>query len=321
MPRDTTPLLLGAGAVGLLLVAAAVSPPGRKATRRLEDTVSETITDWIPTLLRKTSAHEGTWWSVQKNLDGNGVSYGILQWTQKSGALGRLLSAMHQADAAAFASFFGPSWARVLDVTARASMEPVDGAPLWAEPWAARFAAAGRHLAFQHAQAAEAARGEHMRAAIEIAQLLGVTTERALVLTFNRTVHQGAHGAMKPARALVGWYAEDIRRRPERANDVLAQYAWSCASRFRRTSAPGHRCFNNDCNILWSLVTSEYSELQADGAYAVRRVPVQGVWHAVTGPGSKPWSLYDLIVKRSSDILTDPELRDLPVDLGGRAAA
>jgi hypothetical protein len=50
-------------------------------------------------------------------------------------------------------------------------------------------------------------------------------------------------------------------------------------------------------------------------------VSVSGVWHAVTGLPSKPWSLYDLIVKRSSDILTDLTLRDLPVALPGSLAA
>ena len=65
----------------------------------------------------------------------------------------------------------------------------------------------------------------------------------------------------------------------------------------------------------WSPVASEWSEL-ALGNHRVRRVAVSGVWHAVTGPPSKPWSLYDLITKRSSDILTDPTLRDVPVDLG-----
>ena len=62
-------------------------------------------------------------------------------------------------------------------------------------------------------------------------------------------------------------------------------------------------------------MATEWSEIGV-GAYRVRRVAVSGVWHAVTGPPSKPWSLYDLITKRSSDILTDPTLRDAPVDLG-----
>lgn len=278
------------------------------------------ITDWIPTLLRKTSEHEGQFWSVQANLDGNGVSYGILQWTQKSGSLGRLLRAMAAADPAAFARLFGASWAKVLDVTGRASLEAVDGVVLWAEPWVSRFVAAGRWPAFQQVQAQVAAESEYMSGAVEIARLLGVSTERAMVLFYNRTVHQGVTGATGPAKRLVAWYAEDPSRRPGAPNDVVAQYAWTCASKFRRRTTPERRNFNDDGNIWWSPVASEWSELGV-GAYRVRRVAVAGVWHAMTGPPSKPWSLYDLIVKRSSDILTDPTLRDLPVALPGSLAA
>ncbi len=313
---NNTPLLLGAGAFGLLLLAAAASSPtAQRTARKLEEKVENLITDWIPTLLRKTSEHEGNYWSVQANLDGNGVSYGILQWTQKSGSLGRLLRQMAAADPVAFGRFFGASWARLLDVTGRGSLESVDGALLWSEPWASRFATAGRWPAFQQVQARVAAESEYMTGAVEIARLLGVSTERAMVLLYNRTVQQGPAGALAPARRLVAWYAEDPKRRPAAVNDVLAQYAWMCAAKFRRSSAPERRNYNDDGNIWWSPVATEWSELGV-GAYNVRRVAVSGVWHAVTGPPSAPWSLYDLIVRRSSNILTDPLLRDAPVDLG-----
>ena len=92
MKANNTPLLLGAGAIGLVLLAAAASSPtarrtaqqtaesAGKAAKKLEEKVETLITDWIPTLLRKTSEHEGQFWSVQPNIDGNGVSFGILQW-------------------------------------------------------------------------------------------------------------------------------------------------------------------------------------------------------------------------------------------------
>jgi hypothetical protein len=318
---SSAPLLLGAGAVGLLmLAAAAASPSARRTARNLEEKVEALITDWIPTLLRKTSEHEGNYWSVQANLDGNGVSYGILQWTQKSGSLGRLLRAMAATDPVAFGRFFGARWAELLDVTGRASLEAVDGVSLWAEPWVSRFATAGRWPAFQQVQARVAAESEYMAGAVEIARLLGVSTERAMVLYYNRTVHQGSSGALGPAKRLVAWYAEDPRRRPTAANDVVAQYAWTCAARFRRTSAPERRNYNDDGNIWWSPMATEWTEL-GFGNYRVRRVSVAGVWHAVTGPPSKPWSLYDLITKRSSDILTDLTLRDAPVALPGALVA
>ncbi len=326
MKANNTPFLLGAGAIGLVLLAAAASSPtarraaqqtaesAGKAAKKLEEKVETLITDWIPTLLRKTSEHEGNYWSVQPNIDGNGVSYGILQWTQKSGSLGRLLREMAAADPVAFGRFFGASWAKLLEVTARASLESVDGAVLWAEPWVSRFTAAGRWPAFQQVQARDAAESEYMTGAVQVATLLGVSSERAMVLCYNRTVQQGPAGALGPAKRLVAWYAEDPKRRPAATNDVLAQYAWMCAGKFRRTSAPERRNYNDDGNIWWWPVPTEWSELGI-GVYRVQRVAVSGVWHAVTGPPSKPWSLYDLIVKRSSDILTDPLLRDAPVDL------
>jgi hypothetical protein len=315
------PILLGGAALGLLMLAAAASSAtARRTARKLEEKVENLITDWIPTLLRKTSEHEGQFWSVQANLDGNGVSYGILQWTQKSGSLGRLLRSMAATDPVAFGRLFGASWAKLLEVTGRASLEPVDGVVLWAEPWVSRFVAAGRWPAFQQAQARVAAESEYMAGAVEIARTLGVASERALTLYYNRTVHQGSAGALGPAKRLAAWYAEDPRRRPASPNDVVAQYAWTCAARFRRNSVPERRNFNSDGNIWWSPVATEWSELGV-GAYKVRRVAVSGVWHAVTGPPSKPWSLYDLITKRSSDILTDPTLRDAPVDLSVQRAA
>jgi hypothetical protein len=69
---NDTPLLVGAGAVGPLLLAVAASSPAArrvaqqtaesagKAAKKLEEKVAELITDWNPTLLRKTSEHEPT---------------------------------------------------------------------------------------------------------------------------------------------------------------------------------------------------------------------------------------------------------------------
>ena len=88
----------------------------------------------------------------------------------------------------------------------------------------------------------------------------------------------------------------------------------------RATTLPARRNYNDDGNIWWSPVATEWSELGI-GNHRVRRVAASGVWHALTGPPSKPWSLYDLITKRSSDILTDPTLRDAPVDLSAARLA
>lgn len=271
---------------------------------------ADLIRDWIPTLLRKTSEHEGKYWSVQRNLDGQGVSYGILQWTQRGGGLGKLLAAMNRADPATFAAIFGADAQALLQATVAKSMGSVGGAVLWAAPWLARFDKAGRHPRFQRVQEHVASTTEYMTRAVEIARLLGVRTERAMVMFYNRTVHQGAAGAWRPAKALADWYAADASRRPRAANDIVAQYGWRCAASFRRASPPAKACYNESCTIKWTKVAQEYTELRT-GDYAVRKVPVSGVWHAITGK----WSLYDLITMRTSSILLDRGLRDGDVDL------
>lgn len=321
LPAERTPLLLaavaavtGAGAI-LLARAPAVRHAGEQAQRKFERLIS----DWVPTLLRKTSAHEGTYTSVQRNIDHQGVSYGILQWTQLGGGLYRVLSRMRAADPTTFDHLFGPGSGlgagaadRMMAVVQAKSLAPVDGANLWDSPWLGAFRAAGAHPPFQNAQDREAATSEYMRAAVKIARLLGVRTERALVLFYNRTVHQGAEGALGPARVMAEWYAADPSRRPANPNDVLAQYAWRCAARFRRQSPPQDLAYN-DRGLTWKPVTAELSELRT-GDYRVRRVAVERpTWHVFSGDWKT--SLYDLITKRSSDILLDRSLRDADVDL------
>ncbi len=53
-----------------------------------------------------------------RNWDGAGLSYGVLQWTQISGNLGKLLAAMVRADQANFLRIFGEHASELLRVTA-----------------------------------------------------------------------------------------------------------------------------------------------------------------------------------------------------------
>lgn len=308
----------GVAAVALLALAGAAAV-GHGNVAEGAKHIEGQIDDWLGTLLAKTSAHEGKYWSVQRNLDGQGVSYGILQWTQKGGGLGRVLARMYNADPIEFRSIFGANTDELLAKTAAASLEPVAGAELWRDPWLGRFDKAGRYVPFQRAQDIEAGDSDYLKAAIEIAGLLGVQTERAMVLYFNRTVHQGAAGALGPARVMAAWYAEDPARRPASPNDVLAQYAWRCAAAFRRTTAPASDAYSKDGVLRWEPVSSEWSELKT-GDYRVKRVAVASpTWHVF--PGDFPTSLYDLITKRSSDILLDPTLRDKDVNLARVASS
>lgn len=329
---------LGVGAGVIAAIAAVLSSDrGQAAIRQASanlneagDYMADKLMDWVPTLIGKTAAHEGYYWSVQKNIDKQGVSYGILQWTQRGGGLARVLRAMHAAAPDAFDMAFGGvqrATALLATVSARtpeARMAPVDGAYLWEEPWVSRFRAAGGPVPernpprlpapatpLQVAMFQHAAGSEYMLAAVNIARVLGVTSERAMVLYYNRTVHQGPSVPLRAARELAEWYGEDPSRRPADPNDVVAQFAWKCAAPFRRTAAPATTRFSDLSS--WRPVTAEYSELKQHDYRTTKVAVTRPTWHVFTN-GWKV-STYDMITKRSSEILTDPTLRDEPVEL------
>jgi hypothetical protein len=161
MSTNTKPLLLlgGLGALGLLaLAAAAGSTDTAKTTWRHG-------MDWIDRVIDRVSKHEGKHDSLNLNLDGAGLSFSIIQWAQIVGNLGKLLTAMQQADPATFAATFGPRWQELLAVTNAATrsarMQPVGGAVLWKEPWVGRFLQAGRTPVFVQVQNQLAAQGHH----------------------------------------------------------------------------------------------------------------------------------------------------------------
>ncbi|HNH49962.1 MAG TPA: hypothetical protein PKY30_23160, partial [Myxococcota bacterium] len=257
------------------------------------------------------SAHEGMYWSVQRNMDGVGVSYGILQWTQSGGGLFKVLVRMRSADPALFdLTFGGPGPAtRMLAIVQQRSLVAVDGAYLWDPPWLGRFQAAGRIPVFQQAQIREAATSEYMQTAVELARLLGPRSERAMTMYFNRTVHQGAGGALGPAKRLVASWQSGQVRKPAADRDILLQYGWMCAAQFRRVGQPGSG------RLVWRAVTQELPELAPGDRWPlkVKVATRQQVYHAFAG--NFPVSLYELITHRTREILMDPTLRDAPVDL------
>lgn len=264
------------------------------------------IPTWALRAITAVSAHEGDFGSCQQNLDGAGLSYGILQWTQKSGSLGQLLRAVEARAPNHLHTLFGCDAPELLAAAEARNLAPVAGALLWKEPWLSRFRQAATDGQMRSAQLATAARGEHMRGALDAARILGVPSEVGVAICFDRAVQQGPAAARKAAANLAKWYAADSSRRPGRPRDVLAQFAWSCAAKFRRTSKPA--------TGRWVRVDDEYSELKADGRYNVHKVPATA-WHLCVGPAQNPWSLYDLVVRRAGRILRDRSLSDDLVDV------
>lgn len=230
------------------------------------------------------SGNEGRADSLNRNRDGAGLSFGILQWNQRAGSLGPLLAAMRTADPAAWDRIFGPSGATLLAATARGGTAPVDGHALWEEPWASRFVAAGRHPAFVDVQWRHAESGEHFRGALDVARILGVRTERALVLFFDRSVQQGPAAARRLAETVRAG-APDLS-----GPELLRTWAERAAASFRRSTAPDGLQFSTTAkHIGWK--------------------PVGDEWHAFAGK----WDLYADIARRTQRILSDPGLSDVPL--------
>ena len=271
-------VLAGAGVAATLLLfagePAAPPVPVQPVPRRMG--WSELAARVVAYVARGES--NGKFWAQNLNTDDAGLSFGLLQWTQRSGSLGGLLRAFADRDPGAFAVIFGVAAPDLLRVTnaqnADDRMAPVGGAPLWTEPWTGRFTLAGRHGAFQQVQIERGAAGTWMQEARRIGTHFGIHTERAYTLYFNRANHMG-YAARRVAESLP-------------ARSPLPAFAAACAARFRAVTpdAPGRS---------WRWVEEE------DG----------GAWHRFAGGVD----LYADIVRRTAKILSDTTLSDEPLTL------
>ena len=285
MNAPTLPLWLGLGGLTLLLVL--TSPPAQAPTPlRLRRTAMELAARVIDYVARGESG--GKYTAQNRNTDDQGLSFGLIQWTQKSGSLGKLLRAMRVVDAAAFDRIFAPDAGTLLAVTLSTSEAVRMSLPLWQEPWTGRFKQAGLYRPFQEVQAEAARTGAAWKGALEIAGVFGVQTERALVLFFDRANHHGAYGAARRARALkADWLAQGKTSVPY--FELLRAFSARCAADYRRMSAPSSTV--TDSGKVWKQVGQE--------------------WHLFSGSAD----LYSIIVRRTGEILSDPSLSDVAVEL------
>lgn len=136
--------------------------------------------------------------AVNANGDGQGLSWGPLHFTQKSGNLGKALAALRDRDPTAFDSITQNHGRELVRVTNSSSsterMGPVAGRVLWDPWWVKVFQALGDHPAFQAGLTLLSANGEHMDAAQRIARSLGRRgwSERAMAVFFDRVVQTWA---------------------------------------------------------------------------------------------------------------------------------
>lgn len=276
--RRTAGRRVAGAPVGLwaaIIVALGVAVWKRKRIRQAFKMLGGS-SDWVERIVARTSAHEGGYDSLNRNSDGAGLSFGIIQWAQRPGTLGKLLAKMYAADPLLFESIFGPNSQELLRKTRDRDMSPIEGSVIWQEPWISRFKDAGKHPKFQEVQRREALEGEYMRAAIAVARKLGVKTERAIALFFDTAVQQGPGAAQNIANSLPAGPG---------GKALLRRYADGAASRFRSATGTGKL----SSHLRWEKVEEEY--------------------HAFAGK----IDLYKDIMRRRHGIVDDPLVKDSEV--------
>ena len=115
------------------------------------------VYDQLDALIAAVSAGEGNRFDLlNKDVDGEGLSFGYIQWCQNKGSLYGLLKAMDRADHDKFVEFLGDGSEEAADELLQATKNGGKQLPLWESPWAERFLQAGRDIAFQRVQREEA---------------------------------------------------------------------------------------------------------------------------------------------------------------------
>lgn len=285
-----SPLLLS-GLAGALLLLLGMASASSKPDAPIQPTPAPSP-GWQERVLAAVVRHEAgglNYGAQNRNWDGAGLSYGVLQWTQISGNLGKLLAAMVRADQANFLRIFGEHATELLRVTASGSLSAVGGAVLWQEPWTSRFKEAGQHPVFQQVQLQMALTGEHWQGAAKAARILGVHTERTYALLFDTATQQGPARATQLAERLRAQLTEPGAVRVS-YTALLTAYAELAAGRYRRQTPP--------------------KTLQLREGLAWRQVS-ENDWRMYAGNVD----LYRNIRKRRLGIIADRSLSDAPLPL------
>lgn len=197
-------------------------------------------------LLLITGAFEGQhgFTNVAGSFDGQGVSFGVLQWNFGQGTLAPLLLKMQARDPETFADIFGADTARVRAALAgppaaqTAFAASLQGAAGQLQPrWRDRFVRLGLHGPFQDLQL-EAA-GTRLEAAKGLARDYGLTTERGLALMFDIITQNGSIAPRTREAIAQAEAAERARRgRPltevERLDIIARQRAAAASPRWQK---------------------------------------------------------------------------------------
>jgi hypothetical protein len=111
------------------------------------------VYDDLDDVVAAVAANEwGTFDALQLNGDGQGLSFGILQWAQRPGSLYELLANCHSANAAKFTEIWGDGDAGLAGDLLAGTRAGGKKLALWQGPWPLRFWLGGRELEFQRVQ-------------------------------------------------------------------------------------------------------------------------------------------------------------------------
>ena len=155
----------------------------------------------VDQIIDRTSRYEGDYSSLNKNTDKAGLSFGFIQFAQKPGSLGQVLTSMSKQNPTKFKQIFGPEADQMLKTVTQAPDHGLDAAgratnpkfDLTKEPWVGRFEAAGKDKEFQGVQRS-VARKSYFNPMLETAQKYDIKSPEGLSMLFDTSVQQGRNG-------------------------------------------------------------------------------------------------------------------------------
>ncbi len=174
-----------------------------------------------------------------------GLSWGFIQFTQRSGALGRVLQAIQRREQSLgaalapehrFDRLFGPHAQELLHVTTaedpEARVAPVGGKPLWDREWMDRFRAAGQvpHATFAQNEVAVT---DYVDPNLRVALWLGFDNARSLAMLWDRCIHMGSGGGVSWVMRACGPVRTEEDRRA-----ALAALGHADIRSFQQSQAP-----------------------------------------------------------------------------------
>src|SRR5262245_10809571 len=216
-----------------------------------------------------------------------GLAIGFALFTQGSGRLGSVLRLMNQRDPAAFAEIFGANAEALLAATnagtAAERLQPVGGEPLSSPTWIERFKRAAEAAAFQFAQNEEAIEGQ-FRPMLHVVYELGLTTDRAMAMAYDRVVTQGLGGGLRWIVQTAGPLGAAAQR-----NHALQMLGFGDLAQFQASPAGQAMGLKPDGRFTHATHAALVGDLRRQGA-ATLPLPDEMAWRlyaAATGTAKR----------------------------------